>query len=95
MMKLATVYCVEPLYYASSIAVFKLLRLIGKTTISKSDSVDLSIKAILYETGYAQSQWVADKMVTTTIDNGLPATICKMGFVLCDHAKELATRMIS
>ncbi|KAL1873440.1 hypothetical protein VTK73DRAFT_985 [Phialemonium thermophilum] len=76
----------KPVHYSSSIAVFGPTGILGKTSVSEDDDMDAYIGVIPYETGYGQSQWVADKMLQTAIRRGLPATIFRLGFVLCDDA---------
>lgn len=83
-LKLAATCRLKPVHYASSIAAFGPSALVGKNIISEDEDLDPFIDAIPYETGYGQSQWVADKMVKRAIEKKLPAAIYRFGFVLCD-----------
>ncbi|KAL1857569.1 hypothetical protein VTK73DRAFT_8041 [Phialemonium thermophilum] len=83
-LKLATSCRLKPVHYSSSIAAFGPTDMLGKKVVCERDDIDEYIATIPYETGYGQSQWVADKMVLAAIDRGLPAAVYRFGFVLCD-----------
>ncbi|KAF5379618.1 hypothetical protein D9757_009224 [Collybiopsis confluens] len=73
----------KALHYISSIAAFGPTGLLKESHISEDQPLDPYIDSIVYETGYGQSQWVADMMVQTLIRKGFPIAIHRLGFVLC------------
>ncbi|KAF5379604.1 hypothetical protein D9757_009219 [Collybiopsis confluens] len=73
----------KALHYISSIAAFGPTGLLKESQISEDQPLDPYIDSIVYETGYGQSQWVADMMVQTLIRKGFPIAIHRLGFVLC------------
>jgi len=78
---------IKSLHYASSIAAYGPTRLAGRHVISEDEALTPFIESsVLYEGGYGQSQWVADEIVAALMRKGLPATIYRLGFVLC-HSK--------
>ncbi|KIK54910.1 hypothetical protein GYMLUDRAFT_176445 [Collybiopsis luxurians FD-317 M1] len=70
-------------HYISSIAAFGPTSLLKQKEISEEEPLAPYIDSIVYETGYGQSQWVADEMVQSLIGKGFPIAIHRLGFVLC------------
>ena len=62
----------KPVHFLSSMAIFFTDAHVGDRVIRESDA------PLLHDTlkgGYAQSKWVADRLVAAAMDRGLPATI--------------------
>jgi thioester reductase-like protein len=74
-------------HYTSTIAVYGPTGLVTGTKFVHEDERPAShLTALHYDTGYAQSQYVAEAIVWNAIDNGLPVAIYRPGFVL-GHSK--------
>ncbi|KAF7589997.1 hypothetical protein BBP40_003441 [Aspergillus hancockii] len=74
-------------HYTSTIAVYGPTGLVTGTKFVHEDERPAShLAALHYDTGYAQSQYVAEAIVWNAIDNGLPVAIYRPGFVL-GHSK--------
>lgn len=72
-------------HYISSIDVWAVTGLIlGTEVVSEDGSLKVHLASLPFDTGYAQSQWVADEMVQRMRDRGLPVTIYRPGFVVGD-----------
>ncbi|KAL4756316.1 non-ribosomal peptide synthetase [Aspergillus foveolatus] len=73
----------KPTHYTSTIAVYGPTGFVTDTNFLHEDTRPVShIAALSYDTGYAQSQLVAETIAWNAIDNGLPITIYRPGFVL-------------
>lgn len=73
----------KALHYVSSIASYGPTNLVtGTERLPEDEPLLKHIDAVLYDTGYSQSQWVAEHMVQRCIDRGLPIAIYRPGFVL-------------
>jgi amino acid adenylation domain-containing protein/thioester reductase-like protein len=74
-------------HYTSTIAAYGPTGLVTGTEFVHEDERPAShLTALHYDTGYAQSQYVAEAIVWNAIDNGLPVAIYRPGFVL-GHSK--------
>ncbi|KAF4179661.1 hypothetical protein CNMCM8927_007498 [Aspergillus lentulus] len=74
-------------HYTSTIAAYGPTGLVTGTKFVHEDERPAShLTALHYDTGYAQSQYVAEAIVWNAIDNGLPVAIYRPGFVL-GHSK--------
>lgn len=72
-------------HYTSTIAAYGPTGFVSDTKFLPEDTRPVShIAALSYDTGYAQSQLVAETIAWNAIDNGLPITIYRPGFVLGD-----------
>lgn len=72
-------------HYISSIDVWAVTGLIlGTEVVSEDGPLKVHLASLPFDTGYAQSQWVADEMVQRVRDKGLPVTIYRPGFVVGD-----------
>jgi amino acid adenylation domain-containing protein/thioester reductase-like protein len=78
----------KALHYTSSISAFGPTGLVkgSNTPILENEKPVEHIKALSYDTGYAQSQCVAEGIAWDAVVNGLPVTIHRLGFVL-GHSK--------
>ncbi|KAJ5871659.1 uncharacterized protein N7529_004012 [Penicillium soppii] len=78
----------KALHYTSSISAFGPTGMVmgANTPISEDEKPAAHIKALSYDTGYAQSKCVAEGIVWDAVKNGLPVTIHRLGFVL-GHSK--------
>lgn len=72
----------KALHYMSSISAFGPTGMItGVSRILEDESILAHLDALPYDHGYAQSQWVADRMLQNTIDKGFPVAIYRPGFI--------------
>jgi amino acid adenylation domain-containing protein/thioester reductase-like protein len=72
-------------HYISSIDVWAVTGLIlGTEVVSEDGPLKTHLASLPFDTGYAQSQWVADEMVQRVRNKGLPVTIYRPGFVIGD-----------
>ncbi|KIA75706.1 NRPS-like enzyme [Aspergillus ustus] len=77
----------KPTHYTSTIAAYGPTGLVlGTKFLPEDERPAPHIPAVHYDTGYAQSQLVAETIVWNAIDNGLPIAIYRPGFVL-GHSK--------
>ncbi|MBN1219683.1 MAG: thioester reductase domain-containing protein [Anaerolineae bacterium] len=77
-LRLATQTRVKPLHYISSIAVFNSITYAGVEVVLEEDPLEHT--AGLFP-GYAQSKWVAEKLVTLAGARGLPVSIYRPGII--------------
>ncbi|KAJ6142914.1 Male sterility NAD-binding [Penicillium samsonianum] len=69
--------------YSSSIAAYGPTGFVqGTKTVPEEEGPLSHIAALQYDTGYSQSQFVAENVVWNAIRNGAPATIVRLGYVL-------------
>ncbi|KAJ6092360.1 hypothetical protein N7467_004329 [Penicillium canescens] len=72
-------------HYISSIDVWAVTGFIlGTEVVSEDGPLKTHLASLPFDTGYAQSQWVADEMVQRVRDKGLPVIIYRPGFVVGD-----------
>src|SRR5205823_4505156 len=76
-LRLATQDKIKPLHYISTLSVFSHKKAASGRPIRESDSLDDHREHI--HGGYAQSKWVAEKLVTTARSRGLPVVIYRPG----------------
>ncbi len=76
--RLAFTHAIKPLQYISTVAIFppKSFELVGN---SENSNIDLFANEL--SGGYAQAKWVAEKLVWSAIDRGLPACIYRPSYV--------------
>jgi len=80
-LKLASMAQTKPVHFVSSLAVF------FSNTFSPADLIketDVPVVDSSFKGGYKQSKWVAEKLVMTAQERGLPATIYRLGRILGD-----------
>ncbi|RMJ28823.1 Male sterility protein [Aspergillus sp. HF37] len=74
-------------HYLSSIDVWGVTGFVlGTEAVSEDGPLKVHLASLPFDTGYAQSQWVADEMVRKAQGAGLPATIYRPGFVVGDKS---------
>jgi amino acid adenylation domain-containing protein/thioester reductase-like protein len=78
-LKLASQIKVKPVHFISTLDVFQSPHYAGMQEILETD--DLADAKGLSD-GYAQSKWVAEKLVKTAIARGIPACIYRLGTVI-------------
>ncbi|VEP17550.1 hypothetical protein H1P_6270012 [Hyella patelloides LEGE 07179] len=76
-LKIASTSKIKPVHYISTIGIFLSANDADKI-IYETDSID-SVEIV--EGGYAQSKWVAEKLVTLAAQKGLPVTIYRPGTI--------------
>ena len=77
-LKLACQGKLKPLHYVSTLAVFPLFRNAEISVAREDDSLD---HGGLLHGGYTQSKWVAEKLVMTARERGLPVSIYRPGMI--------------
>ncbi|MGO4279741.1 amino acid adenylation domain-containing protein [Cupriavidus sp. RAF20_2] len=83
----------KALHYVSSIAAFGPAGLLAPTkTLYEDDDLARHLPGLMFDMGYAASQWVADQLVTAAIRRGVPAAVYRPGFILGDSASGAGNR---
>ncbi len=77
-LRLASQIKVKPVHFISTKSVFSSVGYSGVKVVGEQDSLD---DYQLPSNGYAQSKWVAEKLVTIAGDRGLPVCIYRLGRV--------------
>ncbi|KAB8073623.1 NRPS-like enzyme [Aspergillus leporis] len=78
----------KPLHYLSSIDAWSVTGLVCNTkSVTEDGPLKPHLCSTRYDTGYAQSQWVAEEMVRRVRDRGLPVAIYRPGFVIGDSER--------
>jgi thioester reductase-like protein len=80
-LRLACTAKIKPVHFISTISVFSGVNNSGSEVISETAKID---DFGIPEGGYAQSKWVADKLVNLARDRGLPVTIYRPGGISGD-----------
>ncbi len=80
-LRLATEKKLKPVHYISSLAVFESANYFGVKVIREEDELDV---AEFLCDGYAQSKWVAEKLVKTASLRGVPVSIYRPGMISGD-----------
>lgn len=75
-LRLACKIKAKPVHFISSISVFPEVENSGATVIKEQDNIDNGEVPL---GGYNQSKWVAEKLVNTARDRGLPVSIYRLG----------------
>lgn len=79
---------VKPVHYTSSIAAFGPTGFFNGTTyLSETEDLDRHLNCLKYDTGYSQSQWVAEKIMVRAQQVGFPINIYRPGFIMGDSKK--------
>lgn len=77
----------KPMHYSSTIASYGPTGYVtGSKVLLEDERPAPHLAALQYDTGYAQSQYVAESIVWGAIDNGFPIAVYRPGFVL-GHSK--------
>ncbi|ESA32706.1 amino acid adenylation enzyme thioester reductase family protein [Leptolyngbya sp. Heron Island J] len=77
-LKLAAHRKLKPVHFVSTLDVFEPLAATGVNVIYESDDID---QGDAITGGYAQSKWVAEKLVTAAAAQGIPTCIYRLGMV--------------
>jgi amino acid adenylation domain-containing protein/thioester reductase-like protein len=77
-LRLATIGQTIPVHYLSTVDVFHSTQYLGRDAIFEADELPT---AEGYFEGYAQSKWVAEKLVMAARDRGLPVCIYRLGMI--------------
>lgn len=84
-LRLAATGLPKPLHHVSSIAVFGPTGLLGgEQRVHEDDELDNYAQYLRFDTGYAASKWVAEKMVWEAARAGLPVTVHRPGHIVGD-----------
>ncbi len=77
-LRLASQTKVTPVHFISTLDVFQSSRYLGTRVVQEQDELEDSEG--LYD-GYAQSKWVAEKLVMTARSRGIPVCIYRLGMI--------------
>jgi len=80
-LKLASQAKVKPVHFISTLAVFPLLASAATNIVREPDTLDHG--SMLYG-GYAQSKWVAEKLITVARSRGIPVCIYRPSLIAGD-----------
>ncbi|MEM6521109.1 MAG: amino acid adenylation domain-containing protein [Cyanobacteria bacterium P01_C01_bin.70] len=84
-LKLAGQEQLKPVNYISTVGVFGAIAYFtDQTTVYEDDDLDISRDFLCWDDGYAQSKWVAEKMLLAAKAQGLPITVFRPGFIAGD-----------
>lgn len=73
----------KPIHYVSSISCFGPTGYItGATSIDEDEPLLPHLKALPYDHGYAQSQWVVEQLLRRLMDRGFPIVVYRPGFII-------------
>jgi len=82
MLKFTTFKKVKPFHYVSSVCVFGPARqFLGLDILLEDEDIMPILEYMYVENGYTKSKWVAEKMVRTAVERGVPAKIYRPGFI--------------
>ncbi|OGM45784.1 hypothetical protein ABOM_005473 [Aspergillus bombycis] len=72
----------KPVHYVSSISCFGPTGFVtGSTTVGEDEALLPHLKALAYDHGYAQSQWVAEQLLRRLMGRGFPIAVYRPGFI--------------
>jgi thioester reductase-like protein len=72
----------KAVHYVSSISCFGPTGFVtGASKINEDESLLPHIEALLYDHGYAQSQWVVEQLLQRAIHRGFPVAVYRPGFI--------------
>jgi len=86
-LRLASRERVKPVHYVSSISVFSDFGYQGNRVVKEDDDLDTGGT---FDTGYAQSKWVAEKILAIARQRGMPVTVYRLGLVTGDTVNGFA-----
>jgi thioester reductase-like protein len=82
-LKLAGQGRLKPLHYVSTVGVFgAIAHFTGQSVVYEDEDLDISRDFLCWDDGYAQSKWVAEKMLLAAKAQGLPITVFRPGFIM-------------
>ncbi|KAF7173849.1 hypothetical protein CNMCM5623_006110 [Aspergillus felis] len=75
------------LFYISTLNIYGPTGLVdGYSQVGENDPIMKFMDAVQYDNGYAQSKWVAEKMIADAMNDNFPITVFRPGAVFC-HSK--------
>jgi thioester reductase-like protein len=75
----------KPTHYVSTLGVFGPVGyLAGVTDIDENFDINLSEESLQLDMGYSMSKWVAEKLVFSAKERGLPVSVYRPGFIMGD-----------
>jgi thioester reductase-like protein len=81
-LKLACQGKVKPLNHVSTVGVFGATAYFtGLPTLYENDDLDISRDFLCWDDGYAQTKWVAEKLLLAARSQGVPITLFRPGFI--------------
>ncbi|WP_323073576.1 amino acid adenylation domain-containing SDR family oxidoreductase [Mycetohabitans endofungorum] len=91
----------KALHYMSTIATFGPANLLKPTdVVYEGDDMTTYLTGLKYETGYSQSQWVAEQLVWEAQRRGVPVSVYRPGFIMghsqtgAGNPKDFVARLI-
>jgi thioester reductase-like protein len=91
----------KPLHYVSTIAAFGPAGLLSPVNrIYEDDELMSYLEGMKYDTGYSQSQWVAEQLIWRARARGVPWAVYRPGFIMGDsisgvrNPKDFVARLI-
>lgn len=81
-LQLASQGQLTPVNYISTVGVFGAIAYFtGQSIVYEDDDLDISRDFLCWDDGYAQSKWVAEKMLLAAKAQGMPITVFRPGFI--------------
>lgn len=78
----------KSLHYVSSIAAYGPTGFFtGTTELYEEEPLDLHLQSQKYDTGYSQSQWVAEQLVWAAKERGVSVVVYRPGFIMGDSTR--------
>lgn len=75
----------KALHYMSTISVFGPVGLLSpRDVVYEKDDIADYLPGLKYDSGYSQSQWVAEQLVWEAVRRGIPAAVYRPGFIMGD-----------
>ena len=82
-LKLACQGKLKPINHISTVGVFGATAYFtGRPTVYEDDDLNLSRDFLCWDDGYAQTKWVAEKLILDARDQGIPITVFRPGFIM-------------
>jgi thioester reductase-like protein len=78
----------KTIHYASTIDAWGATGLVnGTKSLLENEALEPHIQGPLHDTGYSQSQWVAESLMRRARDRGFLVSIYRLGTVICDSER--------
>ena len=82
-LKLACQGKLKPINHISTVGVFGATAYFtGQPTVYENDDLNISRDFLCWDDGYAQTKWVAEKLILDARDKGIPVTVFRPGFIM-------------
>ncbi|MEL6131229.1 MAG: non-ribosomal peptide synthetase, partial [Cyanobacteria bacterium J06628_4] len=82
-LKLACQAKLKPINHISTVGVFGATAYFtGRPTVYEDDDLNLSRDFLCWDDGYAQTKWVAEKLILDARDQGIPITVFRPGVIM-------------